>query len=203
MKKKTCNIKLIVLSLVIIFIGLGGFLVYDKFKKENNFNEIQNVENKDYKEFLDKLKRERKEQIILKSNDDYDDGYEIRLTNEGEVIANVKASTVGIEDIDNQVIEANVLEAFVVKVGVGDVGDNRELIFIKENGDVTSISLGKLLINCEIKINDYKSLNQIVDVYDRVTISASLYEPARYSVYVKNIKEEEIDITELISQNRY
>lgn len=207
MKKKKRNIKLIVLLVVIVLIGLGGFLAYDKFtnkdEKRDNIDEIQKVEDEDYKDYLDKLKREREEEIILKSNDDYEDGYEIRLTSEGEVIANVKAISDDEEDLDNKIVDTDVLKFFVIEVGQGDVGDNRELVYLKEDGSLYSISLGKLLINCEIKINDYKSLKWIVDVYDRVTIPASLYEPAGYSAYAKDIKGEEIDITKLIKENRY
>lgn len=83
-----------------------------------------------------------------------------------------------------------------------DVGDSRELVFIKEDGTITSISLGDLLLGCEVKINKDYSLKNIVDIYDKVIIPATEYEPPRYGAFAKDIDGKEIDITNLIEKNR-
>lgn len=124
------------------------------------------------------------------------------MTKSGDVIANVEAPSLDQKDIVNQVIEAKVVKYFIVDLGMSDVGDSRELVFIKEDGTITSISLGVLLINCEVKINKYNTLKNITEVYNKVTKPATEYELAGYSVFVKDIDGKEADITKLIEVTR-
>lgn len=194
--------------------GIVGYFISDKFlakeevkdvgnsdNKENSDNENKPAEQSPYEKFLIAEIANRTEKEIMKS-DDEDSGYEIRLTKSGDVIANVKANDGDKKDIVDQVIESKVVKYFIVNVGMSDVGDSRELVFIKEDGTITSISLGHLLISNEVKINKSYTLKNITEVYDKVTTPTTEYEPAGYSVFVKDIEGKETNITKLIEATR-
>lgn len=209
--------KVLFIILVIIFAvagGIGGYFISEKFlakeevkdvdnndKKENTENENKPVEQSPYEKFLTSEIANRTEKVIKKS-DDGDSGYEIRLTKSGDIIANVKADSEDKKDIVDQVIENKVVKYFIVNVGMTDVGIGEELVFIKEDGNITSVSLDRLLIANEVKINKSYTLKNITEVYDKVTTPATEYEPAGYSVFAKDIDGKETDITNLVEEGR-
>lgn len=216
-KKPKQGSKVLFIILVIIFAiagGIGGYFISEKFlakeevkdtdnndKKENSENENTPIEQSPYEKFLASEIANRTEKEIMKY-DDEDSGYEIRLTKSGDVIANVKADSEDKKDIVDQVIENKVVKYFIVNVGKTDVGDSRELVFIKEDGTITSVSLGHLLIANEIKINKSYILKNVTEVYDKVTTPATEYEPAGHSVFAKDIDGKETDITNLVEEGR-
>lgn len=199
----------VLIFFIVLSIALGAFIVYDKFiasdevkdvedNKESNDNKT--TEQSSYEKFIASEKEKRVDKIIEKSEaeEGLSGGYEIRITASGDVYADVKADG---EDkaIENELLESQVVKYFIVNVSRADVGDNRELIFIKEDGTISTISFGKLLILNEVKVNkNFGSLKNIVDVYDKVTTPATEYEPPAYGVFVKDIAGNEIDITNLI-----
>lgn len=209
--KQGSKVLLICLFLIVgVAGGIVGFLISDKFLAKNEVKDVdtndkkddlesdnQPVEQSPYEKFLASEIANRTEKEIMKY-DDENAGFEIRLTQSGDVIANVKANTEDEKDIVDQVIESKVVKYFIVNVGMAGVGDNRELVFIKEDGTITSVSLGHLLMSCEVKLNKSYTLKNITEVYDKVTTPATEYEPAEYNVFVKDIDGIETDITKLI-----
>lgn len=210
--KKGAKVLLICLFFIVgVAGGIVGFFISDKFLFKNEVKDVDNSDKKEnsdnekeqspYDKFLASEIANRTDKEIMKDTED--STYEILLTKSGDVIANVKANGLDGKDIVDQVIESKVVKYFVVNVGMSDVGDSRELVFIKEDGTVTSVALGRLLIANEVKINKSYTLNSITEVYDKVTTPATEYEPAGYSVFAKDIDGAEVDITKMVGEGRY
>lgn len=161
----------------------------DKDNKEDN----QEKDMTPYEKFLQQAKEEREDKIILSSSN-----YEIKMTKNGAVYASVESPSLDTPDLVDRLVETNIVKYFVVRAGMGDVGDGRTLIFIKEDGTISSLSLDFLLLSCEVKINRNYAFKNIIEVYDKITAQETEYEPARYSAFVKDIDGKEIDITDII-----
>lgn len=161
----------------------------DKDNKEDN----QEKDMTPYEKFLQQAKEEREDKIILSSSN-----YEIKMTKNGAVYASVESPSLDTPDLVDRLVETNIVKYFVVRVGMGDVGDGRTLIFIKEDGTISSLSLDFLLLSCEVKINRNYAFKNIIEVYDKITAQETEYEPAGYSAFAKDIDGKEIDITDII-----
>lgn len=215
---KKGNIGLIIIVIVVFIIsGVIGFYLGGKLadkedkvvEKDNNSgnNQKDNEENKDkeeqknYQTILSEMKKERKDQVIISYEDEEDgiDSYNVRLTQDGQVIANVKTTATDHEKtLNNEIIESNVVKYFVVNVGMRDVGDGRAIIFIKENGEISSIDVGYLVISAEVKVKRHDSLKNIVEFIQKEIPPANEYEPINYQVYAKDMDGKETNITDSI-----
>lgn len=92
-------------------LALGSYIIYDAFiakdevkdvddKKENDENKP--VEQTPYEKFISDEKNKREAEVIYKSDEKEDNPYEIRLTTNGEVYADVKAFMEDRKDITNE-----------------------------------------------------------------------------------------------------
>ena len=172
----------IITILVILVLGLGGFILYDKVLKEDKSikteekEQTQKEENADlaYKNYIKNLKNSRNS---LKNNsfryevnsDGNPDAYSYIFTidQNGDLLFNLYES-----DIYNDYkISSNVLSAFIVNVGQYTYHD---LYFIKEDGHLYNFGIDSFIQNGKLNITKVNK-NNIVNVvtgsvsYDGIT----------------------------------
>lgn len=201
---------------IVLSLSLGSYVIYDAFiakdevkddvkdddkKKENDENKPE--EQTPYEKFISEEKNKREAKVIYKSDEKETDPYEIRLTANGEVYADVKAILEDRKDITNELLENQVVKYFIVDVGRRDTGFGQNIVFLKEDGSISTVSLDTLLLLNKIDVvKNVGSLKNIVDVYSKVTTPATEFEPAGYSVYAKDIDGKETDISSFMEESR-
>ncbi len=179
----------IVLSLI-----LGVFIVYDKLIRGEDDNKIVETD----------TSKKSSKLIILSDNCSVNDTdckkYEVAQTSDGEVYVTVEEDYTE-DNISNQLVESNVTKAFIVQAGMSDVGDGRIIVFIKEDGTISALSMSYLLLRKEVVVEkNIGDLKNIVSVFYEKELSESEYEPPLYRCYALDEKGNKIEITEYINK---
>lgn len=167
----------------------------DKENKEDN----QEKDITPYEKFLQNAKNARKAEVIDKGAD-----YEIRLTADGEIYVDVKGNNEDDKDIFNQIIDTKIVKYFKVNdPGIGDAGFGETMIFIREDGSISSIRYDNLLFGMETKVNrDFGDIKNIVEFYNKSKLYNE-YEPYYYEVFAKDIDGKEINVSKYLDSSNW
>lgn len=173
---------IITLTSVVLLLLLAGYYTYNEFLRTNNSNTCQIT---NYKEFSENAKTQRLDEELKSIKN-----YRINITKSGNVYVN------------SELIETNVLKSFEVQAYKSNVCDgNNRLIFVKEDGTISALNLDMLDCTNEIKlITDFGKLKNVIKVYYRETESATVNEPAGYSVYAMDIDGMVTNITKYLEK---
>ena len=97
-------------------------------------------------------------------------------------------------------IQIGVKSAVLVHVGQSDICEgNARLIFIMNDGSLSSLYIDDLVCGNKLRTNSYfDGLTNIVEVYDK-KVKTNDYEPYKYSVYAKDSKGNETDISKYLN----
>ena len=191
MENKNKKYIVLVAILMILVLGLGGFIVYDKVLKddkttnnENSNSENSNNENTNVSETSNPFELFRNN-LIQERNEKFDESkdrslsyslnektamgnyfYELSLNKDGDLIVNFSQSDL-IDRYGNSVVLAhNVLLFNSVNVGNGGM---KVLYFVKEDGTVSSINLEQQL---EVK-GDFNVTDNVGNFKDIINIISS------------------------------
>ena len=191
MENKHKKYIVLVAILMILVLGLGGFIVYDKVLKEdkttnneNSNSENSNNENTNVSEISNSFELFRNN-LIQERNEKFDESkdrslsyslnektamgnyfYELSLNKDGDLIVNFSQSDL-IDRYGNSVVLAhNVLLFNSVNVGNGGM---KVLYFVKEDGTVSSINLEQQL---EVK-GDFNVTDNVGNFKDIINIISS------------------------------
>ena len=189
MENKNKKYIVLVAILMILVLGLGGFIVYDKVLKEdkttnneNSNSENSNNENINVSETSNPFELFRNN-LIQERNEKFDESkdrslsyslnektamgnyfYELSLNKDGDLIVNFSQSDL-IDRYGNSVVLAhNVLLFNSVNVGNGGM---KVLYFVKEDGTVSSINLEQQLevkgdFNVTDNVGNFKDIINII-----------------------------------------
>ena len=189
MENKNKKYIVLVTILMILVLGLGGFIVYDKVLKEdkttnneNSNSENSNNENTNVSETSNPFELFRNN-LIQERNEKFDESkdrslsyslnektamgnyfYELSLNKDGDLIVNFSQSDL-IDRYGNSVVLAhNVLLFNSVNVGNGGM---KVLYFVKEDGTVSSINLEQQLevkgdFNVTDNVGNFKDIINII-----------------------------------------
>ena len=189
MENKNKKYIVLVANLMILVLGLGGFIVYDKVLKEdkttnneNSNSENSNNENTNVSETSNPFELFRNN-LIQERNEKFDESkdrslsyslnektamgnyfYELSLNKDGDLIVNFSQSDL-IDRYGNSVVLAhNVLLFNSVNVGNGGM---KVLYFVKEDGTVSSINLEQQLevkgdFNVTDNVGNFKDIINII-----------------------------------------
>lgn len=189
MENKNKKYIVLVAILMILVLGLGGFIVYDKVLKEdkttnneNSNSENSNNENTNVSETSNPFELFRNN-LIQERNEKFDESkdrslsyslnektamgnyfYELSLNKDGDLIVNFSQSDL-IDRYGNSVVLAhNVLLFNSVNVGNGGM---KVLYFVKEDGTVSSINLEQQLevkgdFNVTDNVGNFKDIINII-----------------------------------------
>ena len=194
MENKNKKYIVLVAILMILVLGLGGFIVYDKVLKEdkttnneNSNSENSNNENTNVSETSNPFELFRNN-LIQERNEKFDESkdrslsyslnektamgnyfYELSLNKDGDLIVNFSQSDL-IDRYGNSVVLAhNVLLFNSVNVGNGGM---KVLYFVKEDGTVSSINLEQQL---EVK-GDFNVTDNVGNFKDIINIIPSSFD---------------------------
>ena len=139
-QNKSLYVVIIIMAIVIIGLSFAlGWFVGGKSSNKNNVekktnqvtNENQTIGNS-YSDFVQTTKEARtNETIINETMGDYN--LKIDLTSNGDVILNYNSV------YQDKQIANNILKAFIVNSGKTDIGDNRSVVMIKEDGSLIAL----------------------------------------------------------------
>jgi len=206
------NKNIIITILIVIILGLGGYLVYDKVVKNNKVeetNESVNVENNEQQEisensyeiFANKLKTEfskyndSNKNYKYIENDFVPSGYRVYLNSNGSLYVEYNDAT-----LDNKYgeykIADNVLSFYVINTGQ-DVGNM--VYFINEDGTVGSADT-EFEIDNIIKVNKdlgYKNIVSVVSGSYSYGITGSngpIFIDINGNIFSSNLKKDWVSI---------
>lgn len=196
-EKKNKYIWIIVILLIII-LGLMGFICYDKFfnvsTQDNNV-----VDQKDNNNVVD---NEKEESIVIKEvlydTSKYvgDTPVLVELTNTGKVLASFtdKKDTFH----DREVVFTDINKAALVHFGKSDVCEgNARLVFIMNDTTLSDLDIDMLVCGREIKTEtNIAGLHGIVEVYEEEEENVPKYEPQGYRVFAKSTSDTVTEITD-------
>ena len=199
-QNKSSYVIIIIMAVVIVVLcfALGWFMGGKAINKDNAEEKTNQVTNENqtkgnsYSDFVQTTKEARtNETIINETMGDYN--LKIELASNGDVILNYNSV------YQDKQIANNILKAFVVNSGQSDIGDNRSVVMIKEDGTLIALRFDYLIFNDEIKlITDFNNLKEVVDVYTESNKSND-YEPLTYTNYAKDLNNQVYDITNYLT----
>ena len=184
-EKKRSNTWLIVL-LVLIILGLVGYICYDKFFAKESKPVLTNG-----------VKQ------VLYDNTSYGEDVVdiVELTKGGSVLVTIKSSDS--INVDSKEVLSNVDQAFKVKTGVSDICEgNTKLIFIMKDSTISYLDIDELVCGNSIKVvNNFASLNNIVNIVKEEKLGecdkdSSYCEPSYNIVYAIDKDGNKINISE-------
>ena len=175
--KKTNLLIIPLVFFIILSFILGSFIVYDKLIREEDDNKLVETN----------ISKKSSKLIILSDNCSVNDTdckkYEVVQTSDGEVYVTVEESDAE-DNITNQLVESIVTKSFIVQAGMSDIGDGRIVVFIKEDGTISALSMSYLLLSKEVVVEkNIGDLKNIVSVFYEKELSESEYEPPLYRCY--------------------
>ena len=192
---------LVITILVVIVLGLGGYLVLDKFINEgeipvnNNQNNVQENINNDYKIYSDNLIKKinsfysvdsstetRETWKYLYVNDFIPETYlTFELKTNGDVYAELDSRTINSEYERNLLskhgesykLSSKIIDIYLVPEGNG--GNDVSLYMIKEDGSLKKLYYSYFSNNTSYVIEDnYKNLKNIISINNHPNMGSSI-----------------------------
>ena len=173
---------ILIVFLILIILGLGGFIVYDKVIQEEKIEEkfkedIKTEETIDadlaYKNYIENLKKNRNNTTYNDSEvyPTYDgEGYKFTIENNGDLILNLweydnifaEFDLEKIEKYTDYKIASNVLDAFIITTTQSGMNT---LYFIKEDGNLYELMIDELILEnkSDIKKSEHKNIVKVVE----------------------------------------
>ena len=196
---KQNNKVLIILCIIlgIVVLGLGGYIVYDKFiaNVDNQEDKQENKEKSEYEKFVEEEKAKRTGRILYEHSNNEDEYSKIEMTASGEIVVNA-------DFINNSTVETKVLKAFEARFAMSDICmGNTSFVFIKEDGTLSALSLDSFECGKRIDLKtNLGNLKNIVEVYTQEDHPATEFEPPAYSTYAKDIDGKVININQYLER---
>ena len=161
--------KVVIIILLILTLGLSGFIVYDKVIQKEAVKEFSKCSDNNESENEIKIK-----EVLDKSMDENNEGYIIELTDDNRVLVTLKGKG-GNGGKDNNIIRRQVLsdvsKSFIVRAGQSDMcAGNTKMMFILNDGSVAYIDIDMLDCGQTIKVlSNVFDLENIVDITQEET----------------------------------
>lgn len=190
----------IITILVILVLGLGGYLVYDKIEGRNESvneenKEQQVVSDNNYQVFANKLKTEFSKYNDNNKNSQYVEndivpaGYEVYLNSNGSLYVKYNDVTLNNKYGEYKIAD-NVLSFYVINTGQ-DIGNN--VYFINQDGTVGSADTEYGISNTISVKNDigYKNIVAVVSGsfnYDQTGTRGPIFIDINGNIFSENLK---------------